>query len=220
VEQIDRLSSFLKKSSEEIGVALQTDQVGQFMLYLEQLQTWNRSVNLTSITIDEEIIVKHFVDSLAGLKAEEIGHGARLLDVGTGAGFPGIPLRIVRQDLNVTLIEPAQNRISFLHSIVGLLRLDKVKIFHGTLERFLIGQTPDRIFDYVTTRALKYDFLLRNSGKLLSRQGKVILYLSQPINRQELGTEWSVSNEHAFDLPLKIGKRVISVLSMAHGQTT
>lgn len=213
MEQDNKLSSLLKKCSVEIGVSLETDQIRQFMIYLEQLRIWNQSVNLTSITVDEEIIIKHFVDSLAGLRAEEIRTGARLLDIGTGAGFPGIPLRIVRQDLNITLIEPVQKKISFLHFIVGLLRLERVRIFYGTLERFMIEKLSDQPFDYITTRALKYDFILRKASRLLTPEGKGILYSSQPINKLELGADWSIVTEYSFDLPREFGRRVVSILS-------
>lgn len=219
MEQNSYLSALLKEYSAEIGVSLETDQLRQFMIYLEQLRAWNQSVNLTGITDDEEIIIKHFFDSMAGLKAEEVILGAKLLDVGTGAGFPGIPMKIVRQDLNVTLIEPVQRKISFLHFIVGLLHLEKVKIFHGTLERFMIDKFFNQSFDYITTRALKYDVVLRNSSKLLASHGKVILYSSHPINKLDLGADWSIINEYMFDLPRKLGRRVISVLSTSSHQS-
>jgi 16S rRNA (guanine527-N7)-methyltransferase len=103
------------------------------MVYLEQLQLWNQSFNLTSITLADEIIIKHFVDSLAALRADDIRVGARLLDVGTGAGFPGIPLKIARLDLNITLVEPARKKSSFLRFIIGLLRLENINLFDGTL---------------------------------------------------------------------------------------
>jgi len=189
------------------------------MIYLEQLRIWNRSVNLTSITLDEEIIVKHFVDSLAGLNAEKIRYGARLLDIGTGAGFPGIPLRIARKDLNITLIEPAKKKISFLHFIVGLLRLERVKIFDGTLERFMTEDISDQTFDYITTRALKYDCILQKGLRLLATGGRVILYLSRPINKLELGTDWSLVTEYMFDLPGGVGQRVISILATSQGRS-
>ena len=95
MEQDNHLPSLLKKYSAEIGIPLEVDQLNQFMIYLEQLRVWNQSMNLTSITVDEETIIKHFIDSLVGLMAAKISPGARILDVGTGAGFPGIPLRIV-----------------------------------------------------------------------------------------------------------------------------
>ena len=203
----------MKKWSQEIGISLETDHIRQFMIYLEQLRIWNRSVNLTSVTLDEEVIIKHFVDSLAGLRAMDIRAGARLLDVGTGAGFPGIPLRIVRPDLNVTMIEPVQKKVSFLHSIVGLLRLERVTIFSGTLERFAIENTSEQTFDYITTRALNYDFLLQNTVRLLAPEGREILYLSHPINRLEFGADWSVVTEHIFELPRGYGRRVLCILA-------
>lgn len=183
------------------------------MIYLEQLQVWNRSVNLTSITSTEEIIVKHFVDSLAGLSAEHIKDGASVIDIGTGAGFPGIPLKIVRQDLSVTLIEPVHKKISFLYSIVGILRLEKVNIFYGTLEQFMAGKGRDSLFDYITTRALKYHSILHRGSRLLAAGGKAIIYSACRINPLELERSWSIDREHEFDLPMGSGHRVISILS-------
>lgn len=185
------------------------------MIYLEQLQAWNRSINLTSINSGEEIIIKHFVDSLACLTIEQMKYGANLLDVGTGAGFPGIPLKLVRQDLNVTLIEPVQKKVSFLYFIVGLLRLEQVKIFYGTLEQFMAHGHVDHQFDYVTTRALKYNFLLQKGPSLVTDHGRAILYLSHPVNRAELTNHWSVVTEHGFELPMNFGRRSIAVLSIS-----
>ena len=83
----------LQTISSEIDLPVSGKQVQQFMVYLRQLQLWNQSFNLTSLILDDEIIIKHFVDSLAALKAENISVGARLLDVGTGAGFPAFTLK-------------------------------------------------------------------------------------------------------------------------------
>lgn len=213
MEQNLQLASLLKDCTAEIGVSLGADQVGKFMLYLGHLRAWNQSVNLTGITADDEIIVKHFVDSLAGLRTGAITAGARLLDVGSGAGFPGIPLRIVRDDLDVTLVEPVQKKISFLHFMIGVLRLERVRVFYGTLEQFMVDRFSTQQFDCIVTRALKYGFILRNSGELLANGGKVMLYLSQPIDRSELERDWEVEREHHFDLPHGFGRRVISVLS-------
>ncbi len=215
VEQIANFSSIFEKFSDQIGIHLQADQAKQFMIYLEQLQIWNRSVNLTSITETEEIIVKHFVDSLTGLTVEPIAQGASLVDIGTGAGFPGIPLKITRNDLNITLIEPVQKKISFLYSIVGLLRLEGVTIFYGTLDQFILKNGQDHPFDYMTTRALKYESVLRRGAKLLRAGGKAIIYSSCQINPSELGNGWSINKKREFDLPMGFGHRVVSILSPA-----
>ncbi|NGZ11132.1 MAG: 16S rRNA (guanine(527)-N(7))-methyltransferase RsmG [Nitrospira sp. LK70] len=182
------------------------------MVYLHQLQFWNQSFNLTSLTLDDEIIIKHFVDSLVALKAVNIKVGARLLDVGTGAGFPGIPLKIARLDLNITLVEPTRKKSSFLHFIIGLLRLENVDIFDGTLDRFMTEQRSHASFDYLTTRALKHELILHHGTKLLRQGGKVILYSSQSINRSSLSSNWSLENEYRFQLQKGYGRRVISIV--------
>lgn len=205
-------SLLLQKSSAEIGIPLSTDQVQQFILYLEQLQLWNRSINLTSITLNDEIIIKHFVDSLAALRAEDIKVGARLLDVGTGAGFPGIPLKIARLDLNLTLVEPVVKKVSFLRFLIGLLRLPNVDIFNGTLERFINEHLPYELFDYMTTRALKQDFILKDGRKLLRQGGKAILYSSQPIDRSDLSSDWLLVGEYSFQLQKDYGQRIVSIV--------
>ena len=212
MEQATSPSLLLQESSEEIGVPLSTAQVQQFMVYLKQLQLWNQSFNLTSITLDDEIIIKHFVDSLAALRAGDIRPRSKLLDVGTGAGFPGIPLKIARLDLNITLVEPARKKSSFLHFIIGLLRLENVDIFDGTLERFLNECQPHGSFDYLTTRALKHDVILQDGVRLLREGGKVILYSSQPINQSDLPSNWLLISEYTFQLQKGYGQRAISIV--------
>ncbi len=213
MEQSSSPSLLLQESSSEIGVPLSTEQIQQFMVYLEQLQLWNQSFNLTSITLHDEIIIKHFVDSLAALRAEDIKVGARFLDVGTGAGLPGIPLKIARLDINLTLVEPVAKKVSFLRFIIGLLRLENVDIFDGTLERFLNERMPLGSFDYLATRALKHDLILKDGQKLLRPGGKAILYSSQPISRSDLSSNWLLIGEYSFQLQKGYGQRVVSVVT-------
>lgn len=213
MEHTSSLSSLLHESSAEVGIPLSTEQVQRFMVYLKQLQLWNQSFNLTRITLGDEIIIKHFVDSLAALRADDIQVGGRLLDVGTGAGFPGIPLKIARTDLNITLVEPTAKKCSFLRFIVGLIKLENVDIFDGTLERFLNEPLPHELFDYLTTRALKHDWILHAGTRLLRKGGKAILYSSQPIGRADLSPNWLFVSEYAFQLPKGYGQRVISVVA-------
>ena len=142
---------------------------------------------------------------------EPIQQNARLLDIGTGAGFPGIPLKIARKDLCITLIEPVQKKVSFLYSIVGLLRLEHVKIFYGTLEQFSMNSVLGCAYDYMTSRALRYDVMLREGRRLLGHGGRAIIYSSHVLDSQQVGG-WSFVNQREFDLPRGLGHRVISVL--------
>lgn len=215
MEQESSLSSLLQESSAEIGAPLNSEQVELFMVYLQQLQTWNQSFNLTRITVNEEIVIKHFVDSLAALMATDIEVGSQLLDVGTGAGFPGIPLKIARPDLRITLLEPVKKKSSFLHFIVGLLRLEKVDICDITLDRFIGIRHVKKSFDYITTRALNHALVLRAGTSVVRQGGRAIIYSSQSIEKSYDFTEWRLINEHTFDLPGEYGHRTISIFSLA-----
>ncbi len=212
MEQLSSHHLLLHESSAELGVPLNTEQVHLFMVYLKQLQIWNQSFNLTSITLDDEIIIKHFSDSMAALRVDDMKTEAKLLDVGTGAGFPGIPLKIARPDLHVTLVEPVKKKSSFLHFITGLLQLKNVTIFDGTLEKFMNKHMAHDEFDYVTTRALKHDVIFQYGAKLLRQDGKVILYSSQPITCTNISSNWLLVNDYSFQLQRGYGQRVISML--------
>lgn len=214
MEQDVALSSLIHECSTNIGITLSSEQVHLFIRYLRHLQIWNRSINLTTIISDEEIVVKHFVDSFAALNAVTINLGSRLLDVGTGAGFPGVPLKIARPDLSVTLVEPSQKKTSFLRFIVGLLRLENVDIFEGTIDRYLDTLTPVGSYDYVTTRALKPSLIMNVGANLLRPGGRAIFYSSQLINAICLHEPWQVVNRYLFDLPMEFGKRCISICSL------
>lgn len=184
------------------------------MVYLDQLKLWNKTTNLTSITDDTEIVIKHFIDSLAVLKAIDVPTGCLVFDVGTGAGFPGIPLKIMRQDLRMVLIEPSKKKSSFLRYIVGLLRLGQVEIYEGSLESFAAKFDEREPAQYIMARGIKYEFILGLSQVILTRQGRIVPFLSMPIDRAQLMGRAKCEHEYSFDLPMGLGHRVIVSLSM------
>jgi 16S rRNA (guanine527-N7)-methyltransferase len=182
------------------------------MTYLRELLAWNKITNLTSITDEEEVIVKHFIDSLAALACEPFGSEACVLDVGAGAGFPGIPLKIASPGCILTLLEPSHKKSSFLHFMTGALKLSQTRVLTATLEELESDQKFSHYFKYIVTRALRYDSVLKHSRSLLAREGKAILYLSHPIASTDLPHAWALDREYAFKLPLEGGNRVVSVL--------
>lgn len=213
MEQPGELERLLHEGASEIGITIEPVQAQLFLLYLKQLKIWNQSFNLTAITKDEEVIVKHFIDSLAALKAVNIGSGSHILDVGAGAGFPGIPLKIIRTDLCVTLVEPAHKKSAFLHFIVGLLRLKGVDVFQGTIERFSSIRPAGITYDYLTTRALNPSLIFQKARYLLNEGGKVIIYSARPFDRTLLPRDWNFAGDYTFELPHAYGSRTISTFS-------
>ena len=123
----------LKAYCEGFGVLLSPEQLDQFDGYCRLLLEWNKKMNLTAIREPEEVLIKHFVDSLALLGFAELPQGAKLIDVGTGAGFPGLPLKIARPDLRLALLDSLKKRLTFLQAVCGTLGLD-ADIIHSRAE--------------------------------------------------------------------------------------
>lgn len=213
MEQDGALEHLLQESLRELDLTIKPEQAQLFLAYLKQLKVWNQSINLTAITKDDEIIIKHFVDSLAALKAVNMGPGSHILDIGAGAGFPGIPLKIVRSDLCMTLIEPAHKKSSFLHFIVGLLRLKGVDVFQGTIELFSNTRPSETMFDYITTRALNPSLIFHAAKNLLNEDGKAIIYSARPLEKTSLSSDWNLESAYTFELPHAHGSRTISIFS-------
>jgi 16S rRNA (guanine527-N7)-methyltransferase len=143
-----RLRDLLRQGSQEVGVSLEDLQIKFFGLYLQELLEWNKTFNLTGIRDPEDIVIKHFVDSLTPLPyLEPIG---RLLDIGPGAGFPSIPLKIAAPGLEVQLVEASRKKISFLKHIIRILELESVTAMHSRIEDI---ELPDEPFDTIISRA-------------------------------------------------------------------
>ena len=211
VEHEPELREFVISSARELGLTIGESHAEQFMRYLAHLIEWNKVINLTAIIDPKEIIIKHFVDSLVALVATSFPKNNMVLDVGSGGGFPGIPLKIVRSDLRLTLVEPVQKKCSFLNSVIGLLKLHDVSTFDGTIEQY--AKRPiSRVIDTVVVRALKFEKVKKHLSALLTSKGKVVLYRTSAIERQEMGDEFHLMSETALMLPQGSGKRVVTVI--------
>ena len=198
-------------SAQELGLTISESHAEQFVRYLTHLITWNKTINLTAIIDSKEIITKHFVDSLTALVSTNFRQDSIVLDVGSGGGFPGVPLKIIRSDIQLTLVEPVQKKCSFLSSVIGLLQLRGVSTFAGTIEQYA-DQAPSHSIDTVVVRALRFDDVRKHIPSLLTSAGKVVLYRTSIIESHEIGEGFHLSNETALLLPHGSGKRVITVL--------
>lgn len=143
-----------KRGLEELEIELTEKQFQQFIQYYELLVEKNKVMNLTGITEWEEVVQKHFLDSLSLVYAVDIEDGMKMLDLGTGAGFPGIPLKIAFPQIDIVLLDSLNKRIKFLQEVIDTLGLKKIKAFHGRAEEFAQKKEYREKFEVVVSRAV------------------------------------------------------------------
>lgn len=150
--ELEKFEELMKFYGEQIDITFEKSQIEQFYKYMNLLIEWNEKINLTAIIEPEEIILKHFIDSLTICKYIE--NNATLADVGTGAGFPGIPLKIYRPDIKITLVDSLNKRINFLNEVINNLELKNIVTIHSRVEDFGKNKNYREKYDYVTARAV------------------------------------------------------------------
>lgn len=144
----------LAKGASELGIILSEAQLDQFDKFTVLLLEWNEKFNLTRITDPEEIAVKHYLDSLSVFKFVDIPVGSSIIDVGTGAGFPAIPLKIARPDLKITMLDSVRKRLTFLEEAVRELNLNGISILHSRAEDASKDKAHRERYDFSVARAV------------------------------------------------------------------
>jgi 16S rRNA (guanine527-N7)-methyltransferase len=164
----------LKDGLIELGFTPSEEQINAFMTYLSELKKWNKAYNLTGLKNDEDIVIKHFLDSLLYLKVMPDGE-IKVADVGSGAGFPGIPIKIIRPEIEMYLIEPSGKKFAFLRHIMGKLQLKNIGVIEKRIEEIKVNQEIPVSVDVAVTRALftVKDFIKKASH--IVKQGMLIL---------------------------------------------
>ncbi len=178
-------ASQFQRDAEELGISLTDEQIRQFLRYYELLIEWNEKINLTAITEYQDVMKKHFIDSISLVKACDLNQEIRLIDVGTGAGFPGLALKIAFPNLEVTLLDSLNKRILFLEAVVRELGLSKVETVHGRAED-LARQKPFReTFDLCVSRAVaNLSTLSEYCLPFVKTGGQFISYKSEKISEE------------------------------------
>lgn len=193
----------LKSGCEKLGISLNEEQEKQFIEYYKLLIEWNQVMNLTAITEYDEVMQKHFVDSLSLVKGIHISSCETLIDVGTGAGFPGIPLKIIFPHLKIVLLDSLGKRVKFLNAVIEKLGLNNITAIHGRAEDFSRQKEYREKFDICVSRAV---------ANLSSLSEYCLPYV-------KIGGVFISYKSGAVEEELKNARRAISILGGKEKQT-
>ncbi len=209
-QSIDFIENFIHGAG-KLGFSFSEEVLGKFALYYDELCRWDRSINLTGLRTDKERIVLLFVDSLAGRWA--IGQSDGLIvDIGTGGGFPGIPLKLALPAQHVLLMEPRANKTAFLHNIIGRLELTKISVIQSRLEDFCSMISEEEKCDISMCKGINIEHILPNIDRVLKKNGKLVVFRSKNIDNHHQLKGFEVCEEISYELPFGYGNRVLSVL--------
>jgi 16S rRNA (guanine527-N7)-methyltransferase len=172
---VNKPDEILKNGLIELGLIFSKEQINLFMTYLSELKKWNKVYNLTGLKRDEDIIIKHFLDSLLYLRVipEDKIMAA---DIGSGAGFPGLPIKIIRPEIEIFLIEPSKKKSSFLRHMIRQLKLEKVEVIEKSIEEIKVNKEIPSFVDVGMTRAL-FDIkdFIKKASHIVKKGGFLIL---------------------------------------------
>lgn len=170
----EELSQILRTGANEIGTPLSAPQVDKFALYLSELKRWNKKINLTSLNEDREIVVKHFLDSLTPLS--HIPMGSFIMDLGSGGGLPGIPMKIARPDIRILLLDSTGKKVSFLNHMITLLKFKNARALQQRADSEVFQEIMSGHLDVVIARAFgKIEKTLEVGAPYLKVGGKLIV---------------------------------------------
>jgi 16S rRNA (guanine527-N7)-methyltransferase len=179
-----KLLEILQQGSLELGVSLNSAQLASFLKYLRDLQGWNKKINLTSITDEKDIIIKHFLDSLTPIGF--LSGVETLLDIGSGGGFPGLPLKIAMPSLKVTMMDSVEKKVHFIRHMIRTLDLKDAEAISGRVEAPDLIYRLSGAFDCVTSRAFAELEAFVTLGAPYVKSGGMLLAMKGPAVEEEL----------------------------------
>ncbi len=208
----DKFLEYFVEGTKKLGFSLQPNILEKYQLYYKELSSWNRSVNLTGLQNEQEQAVLLFADSLAGSLAFSRTSPRSIIDIGTGGGFPGIPIKISFPSLQVTLLEPRGNKTAFLHTVIGKLALTGISVLQKRLEACRSFKDEEEKWDIAISKAVSLDVILPHIKDILKENGKLVVFRSTSIEDTQDLKGMIIEAEIPYELPYGFGTRVISVL--------
>jgi len=205
---------------QEKGISLSEKQLDQFEAYFTTLVEWNEKMNLTAITEKTDVYLKHFYDSITASFYFDFSKPFHLCDVGAGAGFPSIPLKIVYPHIEVTIVDSLNKRISFLNHLADVLNLENIHFVHDRAETFGVNPAYRETFDVVTARAVARMSVLSEFCLPLAKVGGHFLAMKALHAKDELDAAQKaistlggkVEKVHTFTLPMEDSERTILII--------
>ena len=176
----------MERASQDVGMTFNEDKYNKFIKYMRLVQEWNEKVNLTAILDDEEFVKKHFIDCIKIFKSNEIKSAKTIIDVGTGAGFPGLPIAIMDENKKITLLDSLNKRINFLNLVVRELGLTNVTTIHSRAEDGGKNRDLREKFDIATSRAVANMAVLSEFCMPYVKKGGYFVALKGPSIDEEL----------------------------------
>lgn len=181
-----KYEKILIEGAKSFGIELSREQVEQFSIFYRLLVEWNEKMNLTTITEEKEVVVKHFLDCLSGAPVLQSFEKPLIADVGTGAGFPGIPLKIIYHELSFVLIDCLKKRLGFLAEVVKELGMEHIELVHGRAEELAHTEAYRERFDIVVSRAVASLPVLMEYSMGYVKKGGILLAYKGPTLAEEL----------------------------------
>lgn len=186
-------TSQFEKDLEVLGIKLNEKQIKQFLTYYEMLVEWNSFMNLTAITEFEDVMKKHFIDSISLIKAYDISKPVNIIDVGTGAGFPGLALKIAYPNLKITLLDSLNKRIQFLNEVIQKLQLEEITTIHGRAEDYSKREEYREKFDLCVSRAVaNLSTLSEYCLPYVKKGGYFVSYKSEKVSEEIIIAEHAI----------------------------
>ncbi len=206
-------TELLRQGSLKVGCGLSEEALGKFRVYLRELLKWNKRINLIGLKEEGEIIASLFVYSLACGLALSPFRPDSIVDIGSGAGFPGLPLKIAYPQVRLTLIEPNLKKAAFLHSIIGPLKLSDVFVWTKRVQEVATLPECQGCFDRALIKALRLSACLPYLKPLLRESGQVVWCKAKSAEKPQNFFGFSLIREIEYDLPCGFGSRVLAILA-------
>ena len=208
-----QFSQYLKQGADALGIGLSPDQTDLLAAHAQELQLWNAKMNLTAIKDIRLVAYKHFVDALAA--AQFLDRPSRIMDIGSGAGFPAVPMKVLCPDLDVTMVDAVRKKVSFLNHVVRTLKLDNTRAVHARVEELAKDSGYFHMYDAVTARGFAdLEKLVDLAGSMLAPGGRIYALKGDHALEEitpELETQFEITHEY-YTLPFVEAQRVVVIL--------